>query len=101
MCAIINVFVLFRNEARSVSMFAEAANCVQRVVVQHSIDQQHDVQPGDGGGQSRVVSLSPPSQSALMMRRRALYTSQSSARRSSCVPLLEETSLQSSPQCKC
>ena len=55
------------------SMFAEAAVCVQRVGLQYE-----DAEAGDA-----VISLSPPSLSALMIRRRPL-------RLASCSTLLEE-----------
>ena len=57
------------------SMFAEAAVCVQRVILQH--------EAAEAGVGDAVISLSPPSQSALMIRRRTL-------RLASCGTLLEE-----------
>ena len=72
-----------RFEARSVSMFAESAASVQRVVL------QLDLAMEDGGDDGQMVSLSPPSQSTLMLRRRALYNSQSAARLRTCAPLVE------------
>ena len=85
----------FRFEARSVSMFAESAASVQRVVLQLDLAMEdggehhggHHGDEGDDDGQ--VVSLSPPSQSTLMLRRRALYNSQSAARLRTCAPLVE------------
>jgi len=80
---------LMKAESRSVSMFAESALSVQRVVTQLSMDQDHHQDHDDD--EVKPVSLSPPSQSALMLRRRALYNSQSSSRLKSCSPLIEET----------
>ena len=57
-------------------MFAEAAVCVQKVILQH--------EAGEVGAGDEVISLSPPSQSALMIRRRAL-------RLASCGTLIEES----------
>ena len=80
----------FRFEARSVSMFAESAASVQRVVLQLDLAAMEDdgsCQDDDG---QVVVSLSPPSQSTLMIRRhRALVNSQSAARLRTCAPLVE------------
>ena len=59
-------------------MFAEAAVCVQWVILQHEA-----AEAGAGAGDA-VISLSPPSQSALMIRRRAL-------RLASCGTLIEES----------
>ena len=60
-------------------MFAEAAVCVQRVILQHEA-----AEAGEAGAGDAVISLSPPSQSALMIRRRAL-------RLASCGTLIEES----------
>ena len=59
-------------------MFAEASVCVQRVILQH--------EAGEAGARDAVISLSPPSQSALMIRRRALMLA-------SCGTLIEESVL--------
>ena len=59
-------------------MFAEAAVCVQKVILQHEAAEAGEVVAGDA-----VISLSPPSQSSLMVRRRAL-------RLASCGTLIEE-----------
>ena len=56
-------------------MFAEAAVCVQRVILQH--------EAGEARARDAVIILSPPSQSALMIRRCAL-------RLASCGTQLEE-----------
>merc|ERR1712029_1180842 len=60
-------------EARSVSMFAESAASVQRVVLQLDLAMEdgegHHGGHGDGEDEGPVVSLSPPSQSTLMLRR--------------------------------
>ena len=77
----------FRGELKSVSLFAETAVSVQRVVTQLTMEQEQqdqDVTPGK-------VSLSPPSQSSLMLKRRALYNSQSASRLKACAPLIEVT----------
>ena len=58
-------------------MFAEAAVCDQRVILQHEA-----AETGEAG--DAVISLSPPSQSSLMIRWRAL-------RLASCGTLLEES----------
>ena len=80
-------------EARIVSIFAESAACVQRVMLQLDLAMEdgegHHGGPGDGEDGGQVVSLSPPSQSTLMLRRRALYNSQSAARLRTCAPLVE------------
>ena len=68
--------LLIRNEPRSVSMFAEAAVCVQRVILQHEAAEAGQVEAGE-----TQISLSPPSQSSLMIRRQA--------RMASCGTLLE------------
>ena len=81
------IICVFRAESRSVSMFAESALSVQRVVTQLSMDQDHHQDHDED--EVKPVSLSPPSQSALMLRRRALYNSQSSSRLKSCSPLIE------------
>ena len=57
-------------------MFAEAAVCVQRVILQHEA-----AEAGQGEAGEARISLSPPSQSALMIRRQA--------RMASCGTLLE------------
>ena len=57
-------------------MFAEGAVCDQRVILQH--------EAGEVGAGDAVISLSPPSQSSLMIRWRAL-------RLASCGTLLEES----------
>ena len=71
-------------------MFAETAASVQHVVLQLDLAMEDGGQSGDGdhdvGGDGHVVSLSPPSQSTLMLRRRALYNSQSAARIRTCAP---------------
>ena len=59
-------------------MFAEASVCVQRVILQH--------EAGEAGARDAVIILSPPSQSALMIRRCAL-------RLASCSTLTEESVL--------
>ena len=82
---------MLRAESKSVSMFAESALSVQRVVTQLSMDQDHHQDHDDD--EVKPVSLSPPSQSALMLRRRALYNSQSSSRLKSCSPLIEVSEL--------
>ena len=61
------------------SMFAEAAVCVQKVILQHEAAEAGEVGVGDA-----VISLSPPTQSSLMIRRRAL-------RLASCGSLIEES----------
>jgi len=68
------------NDPRSVSMFAEAAVCVQRVILQHEATEAGQVEAGEA-----QISLSPPSQSSLMIRRQA--------RMASCGTLLEESML--------
>ena len=88
------MFSVIRFEARSVSMFAESAASVQRVVLQLDLAMEDGGHHGDGGQDGggdggHVVSLSPPSQSTLMLRRRALYNSQSAARIRTCAPLVE------------
>ena len=63
-------------------MFAESAASVQRVITQLEAHYSGD-HVDERGGHDHVgqpVSLSPPSQSSLMLRRRALYNSQSAAR---------------------
>jgi len=99
-------------EARSVSMFAESAASVQRVVLQldlamedggeHHGGEHHGGHHGDGGHHGgQVVSLSPPSQSTLMLRRRALYNSQSAARLRTCAPLVEESMMNHAVESPC
>merc|ERR1712111_338857 len=51
---------LIKAESRSVSMFAESALSVQRVVTQLSMDQDHH--QGHDEDEVKPVSLSPPSQ---------------------------------------
>ena len=68
-------------------MFAESAASVQRVVLQLDLAMEDGGEHHGDDGQ--VVSLSPPSQSTLMLRRRALYNSQSAARLRTCAPLVE------------
>jgi len=85
--------VLMKSECGSVSQFAETALGVQRVVTQHSIMEQESFNSSTNDReQVKVVSLSPPSQSTLMMKRRALYNqSQSGLKLKSCSTLMEET----------
>jgi len=80
---------LSKFEPRSVSLFAETAVSVQRVVTQLAMDQDKLEQEEDT--EVKVVSLSPPSQSSLMLKRRALYNSQSASRLKACAPLIEES----------
>merc|ERR1712227_167300 len=92
-------------EARSVSMFAESAASVQRVVLQLDLAMEdgggHHGGHGDGED-GQVVSLSPPSQSTLMLRRRALYNSQSAAARlRTCAPLVEESMMNHAVESPC
>ena len=54
----------------------------------------HHGGPEDGDDEGQVVSLSPPSQSTLMLRRRALYNSQSAARLRTCAPLVEVSEIE-------
>merc|ERR1712025_1136966 len=89
-------------EARSVSMFAESAASVQRVVLQLDLAMEDGGgHHGDGDDGGQVVSLSPPSQSTLMLRRRALYNSQSAARLRTCAPLVEESMMNHAVESPC
>jgi len=62
------------NSAKELSQFAESAAAVNRVVLQHGMS----ISPApDDEVSSSVMGLSPPSESRLMQRRRALYSSKS------------------------
>jgi len=94
---------LKKTATRSVSMFAESAASVQRVITQLEAHYSGD-HVDEHGGHDHVgqpVSLSPPSQSSLMLRRRALYNSQSAARLMSCAPLMEESPISQPLQSPC
>ena len=65
-------------------MFAEAAVCVQRVILQHEA-----AEAGQAEVKGNVISLSPPSQSSLMMRRHAMFNTRAQARMGSCGTLVE------------
>ena len=65
-------------------MFAEAAVCTKRVILQHEAAEASKAEVGE-------ANLSPPSQSSLMKRRRAMLNTQGVARRGSCGTLLEVT----------
>jgi len=71
---------------RSVSMFAEAAVCTKRVILQHEAAEASKAEVGE-------ANLSPPSQSSLMKRRRAMLNTQGVARRGSCGTLVEKSKL--------
>lgn len=81
-------YYLVRCELRSVSLFAETAVSVQRVVTQLTMEQEEKGHE-DSQEPVKMVSLSPPSQSSLMLKRRALYNSQSASRLKACAPLIE------------
>merc|ERR1719147_653834 len=90
---------LKKTAPRSVSMFAESAASVQRVITQLEAHYSGDhVDEREGHADvGQPVSLSPPSQSSLMLRRRALYNSQSAARLMSCAPLMGIAYFSASP----
>ena len=61
----------------------------------------HHGGPGDGEDGGQVVSLSPPCQSTLMLRRRALYNSQPAAMLRTCAPLVEESMMNQTVESPC
>lgn len=65
------------NSANELSMFAESAAAVNRVVVQHSVVSESVVSDTDGNISLPVLGLSPPSESRLLKRRKAQYASKS------------------------
>merc|ERR1712098_1042393 len=65
------------NSAKELSMFAESAAAVNRVVVQHSVASESVASETDGNVSLPVLGLSPPSESRLLKRRKAQYASKS------------------------
>merc|ERR1712098_140353 len=63
--------------AKELSMFAESAAAVNRVVVQHSVASESVASETDGNVSLPVLGLSPPSESRLLKRRKAQYASKS------------------------
>merc|ERR1712034_228958 len=73
------------NSAKGLSEFAESAAAVNRVVLQHCVSTTRMTEDDQD---CPVVGLSPPSESRLLQRRRALYGSKSL--QLSCGPRVED-----------
>merc|ERR1719310_2371603 len=63
------------NSARQLSLFAESAGAVNRVVLQHmSVNILHDNSAALQQSPAPMVGLSPPSESMMMQRRKSLQS---------------------------